>query len=119
MNELWSEDSLTPRVDVVVRGASPHQVEMRPAHPEWFREGDVVRVGEDRLEGTGKFFYGREIMRATNEAVLVRSVRSDGVCVIQRAFGASPAQRIRHGDKLLIIAGYQCAKTSAMHLSCG
>lgn len=100
----WREDEFTPRVDRAATGASPHQQILRVDHPDWFREGDIVRVGEDRLVGTGKFFYGREEMRALNESVRVTEVRDDRRLVLQRGVGANPPQRIRRGDRLLIIA---------------
>jgi hypothetical protein len=102
MNATWLEDEFHPRVDEAVRGASPHQREIRPAHPEWFRAGDVVRIGKDRLVGTGKFYFGTEIMRALNESVLVAAVE-DGLLVTHRGYGANPAQRVRRGDVLTII----------------
>jgi hypothetical protein len=63
-----------------------------------------VIVGDERLVGTGKFFYGHEIMRALNEAVLVLAVEDDGTLSTQRAFGANPAQRVRRGDRLTVAA---------------
>lgn len=99
----WDEDSYTPRVDHAKSGASPHQTELRPRHPQWFRKGDIVRIGVDRLVGTGKFYYRREYTLALNEAVQVQEVRDDGVLIIKRGVDLRPAQPIKRGDMLYII----------------
>ncbi|MCR4338821.1 MAG: hypothetical protein NUW01_02925 [Gemmatimonadaceae bacterium] len=99
----WAEDTFTSRIDRMKAGASPHQREFRVEHPGRFCSGDLVRVGEERLVGTGKFYYGREYMVSLNEAVLVLDKTDQGVLIVRRGEGVNPAQRVRRGDKLSII----------------
>jgi hypothetical protein len=100
--EHWTEDKFTPRVDTLSADFSADGSTLPVAHPEWFRSGDIIRVGEQDLYDTGqKDEWGNPILRARNEAVLLIE---PSTMRIQRAFGAGGAQAKPKGERVFIIA---------------
>lgn len=99
----WIEDEMFPREDVLSEDLTVESDVLPIAHPEWFRIGDIVRVGDDDLYDTGEINErGQPILRSNNEAVRVLSIPS---MKIQRALGSAKASSRTKGEKLFIIAG--------------
>lgn len=98
----WLDDHLTPRVDVLAAEFTADSDTLPVAHPEWFRPGDIVRVGDDDLYDTGEVdLWGQPILRARNEAVKVIAVAE---MLVKRAVGANPSQSKSAGERVFILA---------------
>lgn len=95
----WMEDELTSRCDVLV---APFDSPYLPvAHPEWFRVGDIVRVGNDDLYDTGEVDeYGNPIFRVRNEAVLVLDAKR---MLVFRGYGANAPRFVPAGERVMIL----------------
>lgn len=99
---FWSEDELVPRVDTLVADFTDHALVLPVEHPQWFMDGDLVRVGDDDLYDTGLVdeVFGTPIMRVRNEAVRILDA-STMEC--RRGEGVNPPRPVRRGQRVTIL----------------
>jgi len=101
----WLEDKFTPRVDALDAPVDLRDRVIRVRHPEWFRRGDIIRLGEEDRYPTGELDeHGNDIFRVRNETALVTDISPAGLSVL-RALGANDAQTCDEGQPVTIIAG--------------
>ncbi len=120
----WDESILLPRVDELTRRFTKDDKVLPVAHPEWFREGDIVRVGDEDRYDTGERepwendpdwnegprlsyedaikSWAFEVCRVRNEAVRVVSVPD---MEIERPIGTNVRQTKKRGEVVFITAG--------------
>jgi hypothetical protein len=98
----WIEDDFLPRLDKLVENLRVRDEVVFVVHPENFRSGDVVRLGEEDRYWTGEFDeYGNEVFLVHNEAALVQEVGKS--LLVQRGYNTNPRRPLRAGEPVIVI----------------